>query len=182
MADSSAQAPQLTAPFEIVRGLNVVAVVDDRAHARFPERPAHVVADRLEIADAPDLEIVEAGLAAHNEPIVQRLLPEDRDFWHPALECGSKVRVPKLPDGVHEAMQRAAVTAFQALGLRDYARLDFRLARDGKVYLIEANPNPYLHSGAEFIKGARASGRTYAQTILEIEELARARSAGRRVP
>ena len=91
---------------------------------------------------------------------------------------GSKVRVPKLPDDVRETMQRAAVTAFQALGLRDYARVDFRLARDGKVYLIEANPNPYLASGAEFIKGARASGRTYAQTILEIVELARSRYAG----
>jgi D-alanine-D-alanine ligase len=91
---------------------------------------------------------------------------------------GSKVSVPNLPDEVRETMQRAAVTAFQALGLRDYARVDFRLARDGKVYLIEANPNPYLASGAEFIKGARASGRTYAQTILEIVELARARYAG----
>jgi D-alanine-D-alanine ligase len=92
---------------------------------------------------------------------------------------GSKVRVPKLANGVRETMERAAITAFQALGLRDYARVDFRLTRDAKVYLIEANPNPYLHSGAEFIKGARASGRTYAQTILEIVELARARYAGR---
>jgi D-alanine-D-alanine ligase len=93
---------------------------------------------------------------------------------------GSKVLVPKLPDDVLETMQRAAVTAFQTLGLRDYARVDFRLARDGKVYLIEANPNPYLSSGAEFIKAARASGRTYGQTILEIVELARARYAAAR--
>ena len=85
--------------------------------------------------------------------------------------------VPKLPDDVQETMQRAALTAFHALSLRDYARVDFRLTRDGKVYLIEANPNPYLSSGAEFIKGARASGRTYGQTILEIVELARARYA-----
>jgi D-alanine-D-alanine ligase len=91
---------------------------------------------------------------------------------------GSKVSVPKLSDDVLETMQRAAITAFQSLGLRDYARVDFRLTRDGKVYLLEANPNPYLASGAEFIKGARASGRTYAQTILEIVALARARYAG----
>jgi D-alanine-D-alanine ligase len=90
---------------------------------------------------------------------------------------GSKVRVPRLPGPVVEEMQRAAVTAFQALGLRDYARVDFRLAPKGQVYLIEVNPNPYLHSGAEFIRGARASGRTYSQTILEIVELARARYA-----
>ena len=59
--------------------------------------------------------------------------------------------------------------------------VDFRLARDGKVYLLEADPTPYLHSTSKFIKGARASGRTYAQTILEIAEPARARYAvGRR--
>ena len=87
---------------------------------------------------------------------------------------GSKVRIPKLPKAVLETMERYALTAFQALGLRDYARVDFRLAQEA-VYLIEANPNPYLHSGAEFIRGARASGRTHPGTIIEIVELARVR-------
>jgi D-alanine-D-alanine ligase len=76
-------------------------------------------------------------------------------------------------------MERYAVTAFQALALRDYARMDFRVTRDGTVYLIEANPNPYLHSGAEFMRAARASGRTHPGMILEIVEHARARYAGR---
>ncbi|HKZ04234.1 MAG TPA: D-alanine--D-alanine ligase [Methylomirabilota bacterium] len=89
---------------------------------------------------------------------------------------GSKIRLPKLPKPVLETMQRYALAAFQALGLRDYARIDFRLAQD-TVYLIEANPNPYLHSGHEFIRGARASGRTHPATILEILELARLRYA-----
>jgi D-alanine-D-alanine ligase-like ATP-grasp enzyme len=73
---------------------------------------------------------------------------------------------------------QAALATFQALGLRDYARFDFRLAGED-VYLIEANPNPYLHSNAEFIRGAPASGRTHPQTITEIVELARARYAAR---
>jgi len=90
---------------------------------------------------------------------------------------GSKVRVPRLAEPVREAMERAALAAFQALGLRDYARIDFRVDQD-RVYLIEANPNPYLHSGAEFIFGARASGRTHPQVIAEIVELARVRYAG----
>jgi D-alanine-D-alanine ligase len=91
---------------------------------------------------------------------------------------GSKVRLPKLSKPVLETMERYALTAFQALGLRDYARIDFRLAGD-TVYLIEANPNPYLHSGHEFIRGARAAGRTHPATILEIVELARLRYATR---
>jgi len=91
---------------------------------------------------------------------------------------GAKVRVPRLPSAVRETMERYAIAAFQALELRDYARMDFRVTRDGTVYLIEANPNPYLHSGAEFMRGARASGRTHPATILEIVEHARSRYAG----
>ena len=53
-----------------------------------------------------------------------------------------------------------------------------RLAKD-TVYLIEVNPNPYLHSGAEFIRGARAAGRTQRDMISEIVELARVRYAAR---
>jgi len=89
---------------------------------------------------------------------------------------GSKYRAPAdLPDDVVEAIQSAALASFQALHLRDYARIDFRVTPDHKVYLIEANPNPHLHSGAEFMRGARASRRTPPQTILEIVDLTLAR-------
>jgi D-alanine-D-alanine ligase len=89
---------------------------------------------------------------------------------------GSKYLVPEdLPAEVVEQLQAAAITSFQALDLRDYARFDFRLTPDHKAYLIEANPNPYLHSAADFIRGARASGRTHPQTILEIVEAALSR-------
>ncbi|MFB3818321.1 MAG: ATP-grasp domain-containing protein [Candidatus Methylomirabilales bacterium] len=86
---------------------------------------------------------------------------------------GSKYRVPAdLPEQVIRALQLVAVHSFQALELRDYARFDFRVTPGHQVYLIEANPNPYLHSRADFIKGARASGRTQPATILEIVDLA----------
>jgi D-alanine-D-alanine ligase len=89
---------------------------------------------------------------------------------------GSKYRIPDdLSAEVVAATQQAALTSFQALQLRDYARFDFRVTPDNKAYLIEANPNPYLHSSAEFVKGARASGRSQPETILEIVELAQER-------
>ena len=93
---------------------------------------------------------------------------------------GAKLRIPDdLPQEVRDAIQHAALTSFQALQLRDYARLDFRITPDHKVFLIEANPNPYLYSGAEFIRGARASGRTHPETILEILELTQERYRSR---
>ena len=71
-----------------------------------------------------------------------------------------------------------ALAAYRALKLRDYGRIDMRLTEKGEVYVIEANPNPWLSSGAEFAMAARKSGRSYTQLIGEIVDLARARYAG----
>ena len=48
---------------------------------------------------------------------------------------------------------------------------------DGRVAVIEANPNPWLASKAEFAMAARKSGRNYTQLIEEIVDLAMARYA-----
>jgi D-alanine-D-alanine ligase len=74
----------------------------------------------------------------------------------------------ELVTTIHET----AVTAFRALKLRDYARLDLRLAANGRVYVIEANPNPWLDPTAEFAMAAKESGRSYTQLIGEIVEMA----------
>jgi D-alanine-D-alanine ligase-like ATP-grasp enzyme len=51
-----------------------------------------------------------------------------------------------------------------------------RLQPDGRVQVIEVNPNPWLSSRAEFAMAARKSGRTYNRLIEEIVELATARA------
>jgi len=83
-----------------------------------------------------------------------------------------------LPDETVASLQQTALAVFQALELRDYARIDMRLRPDGRVAVIEANPNPWLASKAEFAMAARKGGRTYPQLIAEIVELASARYAG----
>lgn len=80
-----------------------------------------------------------------------------------------------LDEETEERLKETALTAFQVLRLRDYARVDMRLTPEGKIYVLEANPNPWLSSAAEFSMAARKSGRTYAETIGEIVTLARAR-------
>ena len=74
------------------------------------------------------------------------------------------------------SLQQTAVAAYQALELRDYGRVDMRLQPDGRVQVIEVNPNPWLSSRAEFAMAARKSGRTYPQLVAEIVELASSRA------
>jgi D-alanine-D-alanine ligase len=82
-----------------------------------------------------------------------------------------------LPDETITTLQQTAIGVYQALELRDYARIDMRLRPDGRVAVIEANPNPWLASKAEFAMAARKSGRNYTQLIEEILDLALARYA-----
>ena len=81
-----------------------------------------------------------------------------------------------LPEESVQALQQTAIAAYQALELRDYGRVDMRLQPDGRVHVIEVNPNPWLSSKAEFAMAARKSGRTYLQLIEEIVELATTRA------
>jgi D-alanine-D-alanine ligase len=83
-----------------------------------------------------------------------------------------------LPEETTALLHQTAVAVYQALELRDYARIDMRLRPDGRVAVIEANPNPWLASKAEFAMAARKTGRTYSQLVEEITELAMARYGG----
>jgi D-alanine-D-alanine ligase len=74
-------------------------------------------------------------------------------------------------------LQQTAVAAYQALELRDYGRVDMRLQADGRVHVIEVNPNPWLSSRAELAMAARKSGRSYSELVAEIVELAMARAS-----
>ncbi len=90
-----------------------------------------------------------------------------------------KATKPFFPDDLDEEVAKklsdTAVQAFQALQLRDYGRIDFRLAKDGTIHVLEVNPNPYLLPTAEFAMAAKKSGRSYADTIGKIVDLAMAR-------
>jgi D-alanine-D-alanine ligase len=74
-----------------------------------------------------------------------------------------------------ERMQLTAVNAFEALRLRDYARIDLRVTAAGEIFVIEVNPNCYLERGAEFARAAEKDGLQYHALIDRIVDLATAR-------
>jgi D-alanine-D-alanine ligase len=80
-----------------------------------------------------------------------------------------------LEESTVKRLSETALSAYQALKLRDYGRIDMRLTKKGEVFVIEANPNPWLASTAEFAIAAKKAGRSYTQLIGEILDLARGR-------
>jgi D-alanine-D-alanine ligase len=83
--------------------------------------------------------------------------------------------IASLDEQVAARARDVSLGAYRALELRDYARIDLRLAPDGKLYVIEANPNPWLVVEAEFALAAREAGRSYTELIGEIVSVALAR-------
>lgn len=76
-----------------------------------------------------------------------------------------------LPDSLKRHIEQISKRTFRALYLSSYARLDFRLTNDNKLYLLEANPNPDLSQSEDFAESARAAGIHYKQLLTKIIQL-----------
>jgi D-alanine-D-alanine ligase len=87
-----------------------------------------------------------------------------------AYKVTKSAPVEDLDEETTRKLQKTALAAYQTLKLRDYGRIDMRLTAKGEIYVIEANPNPWLSSDSEFFMSAKKSGRSYAEMIGEIIE------------
>jgi D-alanine-D-alanine ligase len=88
--------------------------------------------------------------------------------WRPGSpedEGTRPVLHPDLPPQIAARVRRVAVEAFRALGLRDYGRVDVRLAPSGLPYVVDVNPNCDLSPTAGMARAAAAVGLDYAMLI-----------------
>jgi len=69
---------------------------------------------------------------------------------------------------VDEQLNAVGKTIFKVFGLRGYARIDLRLRADGRIYFIEANPNPAISRSGELAKAAKHAKITYSRLIKKI--------------
>jgi D-alanine-D-alanine ligase len=80
-------------------------------------------------------------------------------------------RAKNLPDGVEAHVVRLCRRVYRMLGLSGYARMDFRLADDGRLFLLEPNPNPDLAKDEDFADAAQAAGIPYNKLIQRVLSL-----------
>ncbi len=76
-----------------------------------------------------------------------------------------------LPKGLEKALDRVSKRIYRMLSLEGYARIDYRLADDGKLYFLEANPNPELANYEELAAAAHRIGLSYPELIQRILNL-----------
>ena len=87
-------------------------------------------------------------------------------------KIGIETREPTdLPAALARQIPRLWKRIYRALSLSGYARMDLRLAEDGEVYLIEANPNPQLAYGEDFAESAEAADIGYEALLQKILNL-----------
>jgi D-alanine-D-alanine ligase len=97
----------------------------------------------------------------------------DRVKWSRVYQKmrGIKTAAAKLPEGMPEQIQHLCRRIYRTLDLSGYARIDLRLDAQGKVYVLEANPNPQLAYGEDFAESAELAGIAYPDLLQRIVRL-----------
>ena len=103
------------------------------------------------------------------------------DYWHKYTVGASRELCPApLPPAQSRELQRMALRAFGALGLRDYARIDFRESDDGVAHFLEANTLPGMTETSLFPLAAQTAGISFAELCEKMALLAAARKRKKR--
>ncbi|MBI4699771.1 MAG: ATP-grasp domain-containing protein [Deltaproteobacteria bacterium] len=94
--------------------------------------------------------------------------------WRP-LSAYYRFTKPVVPAHVREtlrrSMEQSALRAFKLLGLRGYARVDFRVGR-GQPKIIDINPNPDISPDAGMTRAAEHAGLSYDDLVERLVRLA----------
>jgi D-alanine-D-alanine ligase len=77
-----------------------------------------------------------------------------------------------IPDSLSLTLGRMAIEVFRVLGLRDIARIDFRLNAAGDPVCFEANTLPGMTATSLVPKSAASTGLAFPELVSRIVELA----------
>ncbi len=109
-----------------------------------------------------------------NMPAEAKRIATDRVKW--SVKYQQKYGIESgpakdLPDAVGDRIQHTCKRAYRALELSGYARIDLRLDNDGRVWVLEANPNPQIARGEDFAASAEKAGVAYDALLQRILNL-----------
>ncbi|HXG68594.1 MAG TPA: D-alanine--D-alanine ligase [Blastocatellia bacterium] len=90
--------------------------------------------------------------------------------WDPKYQkkVGLVTRAAKLTPELQKSFDRLSRRIYRILGMSGYARMDYRLTEDGRIYVLEANPNPQIARNEDFADSAEHSGVKYGPLLQKI--------------
>jgi D-alanine-D-alanine ligase len=118
----------------------------------------------------PPSEICYVGLPEDLPKIVTyeaKWLPDSVYFSYTNPVCPAK-----LSESLTASINELAIEAYNAMGCRDYARVDVRLNSKNVPFVIEVNPNPDISPDAGFVRSAQAAGINYEELLNKLASLA----------
>jgi D-alanine-D-alanine ligase len=103
-------------------------------------------------------------------PTAERRIVTYKAKWDDEYRERHQIRsgFARLSEAVRAKIRELCETAFHALWLQDYGRLDLRLTHDHEVYVLEANPNPFIAQGHELANAAEKAGMSYRAFVQRI--------------
>jgi D-alanine-D-alanine ligase len=159
------------------KGIRLTSVVEDAKQA------IEVIESLLEKYHQPAMmekiimgDEVTVGIIGNSPPKVlgmMRVLPKQKnDYFLYTLEVKRnylELVDYECPAGLEEKvlqrLQTSSLKAFQTLGCRDFARLDFRISPAGVPYFLEINPLPGLGDHSDLVIMVKKMGWSHRQLI-----------------
>jgi len=83
-------------------------------------------------------------------------------------KIGLVTQPAKLEPQVEKEFERLSKRIYRILGLSGYARIDYRLTEDGRMYVLEVNPNPQIAHKEDFADSAEHCGVKYGALLQKI--------------
>jgi D-alanine-D-alanine ligase len=107
-------------------------------------------------------------------PVLEVTIPEGEYDYRAKYTPGIVTyRVPaEIPKDRAEEAQRMTLAAYRLLGCRGMSRIDFRMALDGALYLLEVNTIPGFTETSLLPKAAKAVGIEFPELCRRIMESA----------
>jgi len=106
-------------------------------------------------------------------PVIE-IIPKKSEWfdYRAKYEAGATDEIcpAQIPEKIRDKVQAYAVTAFQAIGCRDVARVDFIWSNDGETHCLEINTIPGMTATSLVPQSARADGMDFGQFLDKLIE------------
>jgi D-alanine-D-alanine ligase len=104
------------------------------------------------------------------------------DKYHRRQDEPAKLCPAPLSRSLDRAIEEIGRATFQACDARDYGRVDVRIDRDGRPWVLEINSMASLGARGSYVHAAHVAGYTFDELVNEIVDVAHRRYFGAPAP